>query len=473
MPGSETKFFLSYAREDAQAALKLAKELRAAGANLWVDQLDIRAGDHWDRAVQKGLETCGGMLLILSPDAVASENVMDEVGYALDQGKRVVPVIVRECEIPFRLRRVQYIDFAGAGEEAGVAQLRDELAKGEPEAAPAEEQAPRSQEPQREAAEAAGARLGARRRLGFDLRRRALWLAPFLLGGLVLLGMLIAWQKWASVRRVQIAAEERATREQEAAKEQGRQAELERARQTEVVAKEPAKRDEEPERQQEKQAVPEGEAKPLAGMVPIPAGKFWMGCNERVDQECRPNEPGRSVSVDAFSIDRTEVTVAEYRKCVQAGKCTPPDTGQQCNWAQTARDDHPINCVDWSQAKAYCEWAGKRLPTEAEWEKAARGTEGFKYPWGNEKFDSAHPQANIGATNWGTMPVGSYPVSKAYSLQDMAGNVAEWVADNVGFGRGLRGGSWQNFSDQARASLRNSSAPGYRNPNIGFRCAQQ
>ena len=125
MPREETKFFVSYAREDAQFALRLVKELRAAGANLWVDQLDIRAGDHWDRAVEKALKACGGMLLILSPDAVASDNVMDEVAYALDNGKRVVPVVVRECQIPFRLRRVQYIDFGAAGEEANQREHRN------------------------------------------------------------------------------------------------------------------------------------------------------------------------------------------------------------------------------------------------------------------------------------------------------------------------------------------------------------
>jgi hypothetical protein len=127
MPSGETKFFVSYAREDAQFALKLANDLRAAGVNLWVDQLDIPPGAHWDTAVEEALEACAGMVLILSPDAVASNNVKDEVARALESGKRLVPIVIRECKIPFRLGRVQYIDLAAAGEQAGLAQVRAAL----------------------------------------------------------------------------------------------------------------------------------------------------------------------------------------------------------------------------------------------------------------------------------------------------------------------------------------------------------
>jgi hypothetical protein len=114
---------VSYARKDQEFALKLGQDLRAAGANLWVDQLDIRYGDKWDRAIQEALKTCDGMLVILSPDAVDSDNVMDEVNYALEKRKRVVPVIFRECEIPFRLDRLHHIDYAATDEEAGLTQV--------------------------------------------------------------------------------------------------------------------------------------------------------------------------------------------------------------------------------------------------------------------------------------------------------------------------------------------------------------
>lgn len=111
MPEAEIKYFLSYVRADSEFVLKLSKELRAAGANLWVDQLDILGGEHWDRTVEKALKACQGMIAVLSPESVESKNVMDEVSYALEEGKLVVPVLFRPCDIPFRLRRVQHIDF--------------------------------------------------------------------------------------------------------------------------------------------------------------------------------------------------------------------------------------------------------------------------------------------------------------------------------------------------------------------------
>ncbi|MGH7964336.1 MAG: formylglycine-generating enzyme family protein, partial [Candidatus Binatia bacterium] len=135
-------------------------------------------------------------------------------------------------------------------------------------------------------------------------------------------------------------------------------------------------------------------------MVEVPAGKFWMGCNMKVDTECDEDEkPGRTVTVEAFRLDRTEVTVAQYGRCVEAGGCNSDglimegitiqigdkdhsDWVQECNWGKAGREDRPINCVDWQQASAYCSWAGKRLPTEREWEKAARGTDRRTYSWG-------------------------------------------------------------------------------------------
>jgi hypothetical protein len=103
--------FFSYAREDSAVALHLASDLKQAGASVWLDQLDIRPGRQWDREVEQALNTCREMIVVLSPASVASNNVMDEVAYALEQGKTVIPLLVQDCLIPFRLRRVQYVDF--------------------------------------------------------------------------------------------------------------------------------------------------------------------------------------------------------------------------------------------------------------------------------------------------------------------------------------------------------------------------
>ncbi len=118
----ELKYFFSYTRNDSEFVLKLAKELRAVGANVWLDQLDILGGQHWDSTVEKALKSCKGMMAVLSPESVASDNVMDEVSYALNEGKLVVPVLIRPCNIPYRLQRLQYIDFT-ADYETGFSQL--------------------------------------------------------------------------------------------------------------------------------------------------------------------------------------------------------------------------------------------------------------------------------------------------------------------------------------------------------------
>ncbi len=240
-------------------------------------------------------------------------------------------------------------------------------------------------------------------------------------------------------------------------------------------------------------------------MVDVPGGPFWMGCNEEVDTECidSADKPGHEVTVTGFKIDKYDVTTAHYRACVDAGSCTParttvPEephtitTEPMCNWEVEGRDDHPINCVDWHQAVAYCEWAGKRLPTEAEWERAARGVDGRKFPWGNAAVDcnlaNYFPSGNacVGMTS----PVGSNPTGVSpYGALDMAGNVWQWTADwydsdyyddaptenptgpETGKWRVLRGGSWVTVGMGLRCSKRGHMDPVKWDDFTGFRCA--
>jgi formylglycine-generating enzyme required for sulfatase activity len=228
-------------------------------------------------------------------------------------------------------------------------------------------------------------------------------------------------------------------------------------------------------------------------MVFIPAGEFMMGCTPK-DSKCDSDEkPYHKVYLDAYYIDRHEVTVAEYRKCVEAGKCTPPAIGDYCNWGKTGRENHPVNCVDWYQADAYCRWAGKRLPTEAEWEKAARGTDGRIYPWGNE-FDCKKSCNSVSpCKNESTCAVGSHPDDKSpYGVMDMAGNVWEWVSDwydensyssspsgnptgpSSGELRVLRGGAWWfKFQGHLRVSSRFKLGPQSWYVDGGFRCVRR
>jgi TIR domain. len=118
----EAQYFFSYTRSDAEFVFKLASEIRDAGVNLWLDQLDIRGGQRWDRAVEDALAECQGMIAVLSPESVESNNVMDEISYALEADKTVVPILLRSCNIPFRLRRVQMVDFTESYSR-GVADL--------------------------------------------------------------------------------------------------------------------------------------------------------------------------------------------------------------------------------------------------------------------------------------------------------------------------------------------------------------
>ncbi len=121
------KTFVAYSRDDSGFALKLANDLRHAGADVWIDQLDILPGEPWDRAVQQALQDCGAMIVILSPASVASDNVMDEVNSAREDRKRIIPIIHRACDIPYRLRRPERIDFPTLGYDAGLSRLLEAL----------------------------------------------------------------------------------------------------------------------------------------------------------------------------------------------------------------------------------------------------------------------------------------------------------------------------------------------------------
>ena len=237
-------------------------------------------------------------------------------------------------------------------------------------------------------------------------------------------------------------------------------------------------------------------AKDGSVMVLVPGGSFPRGSTKGSDDE----RPRRSIHVDAFQIDRQEVTVARYRKCVQAGGCTAPGTAGACNWGQSGRDDHPVNCVDWDQARKYCAWAGGRLPSEAEWDKAARGTDGREYPWGSAKPTCERAVMDDGGFGCGqnrTWPVGSKPLGDSpYGAHDMAGNVWEWVRDwyrkdyygssparnpqgpSSGETRVVRGGSWSGSgsrggnAEDMRAANRFSISPARRNAGVGFRCVR-
>jgi formylglycine-generating enzyme required for sulfatase activity len=224
-----------------------------------------------------------------------------------------------------------------------------------------------------------------------------------------------------------------------------------------------------------------------AGLLFVPGGSFTMGSPAGMGHA--DERPQRTVTLDAFCLGRTEVAVAQYGRCVRAGACPTPAPSQDCNFDQPGRTDHPVNCVDWTMAQAYCRWAGGRLPTEAEWEHAARGRDGRLYPWGN----AAPSRQLCWDRSAGTCPVGTFPDGASpFGLLDMEGNVAEWVADCYAAdayaqsgmtnptvptaGRCayhvLRGCGWSNNSPaKVRVALRGRGPATYQNARVGFRCA--
>jgi eukaryotic-like serine/threonine-protein kinase len=262
----------------------------------------------------------------------------------------------------------------------------------------------------------------------------------------------------------------------------------------------------------EPSATPEPTPAPLIDeatgmrMLYVPAGSFRMGREDGENNE----QPARFVALDSFYIDQTEVTNGQYRVCVEAGTCSPPAspnaTYHSSYYNSSQYDNYPVIFVNWYMARDFCEWRGVRLPTEAEWEKAA----GYNpetstrqlYPWGNE-FDGVRlnfcdanctltkrtAQYNDGHRD--TAPVGSYPDGRSpLGLYDMAGNVMEWVNDwydgryyrnattdtnpmgpAEGTFKSIRGGSWLSAPDEVTVSHRFSYDPTVARANLGFRCA--
>ena len=451
------KIFFSYARADSEFVLKLAEELRSIGTNLWLDQLDIPGGTRWDDAVEEALHASPCLLVVLSPASVTSDNVKDETSFGLENRKTIVPVLYKDCAIPFRLKRLQYIDFR-VGYDDGFKRLVQALKPVDqlprpPSIKPITET---RQPSESEGGESQSGSTSASRRKE-QVTRKPLPFASlgprFMYGmGLVLIIFsVVMWWSWPKPQNVTQP----------------------------VLSAGKVFRD----RLKNGQEGPE--------MVVIPAGTFEMGDVQGAKDEL----PVRMVKIQKpFAIGQYEVTFDDYDQFATAAKDKLPDDR---GWGRGRR---PVINVSWYDAVEYAKWlseqTGKRyrLPTEAEWEYAARGGKATAYWWGNN-FDKGMANCNGCGSRWDneqTAPVGSFKPNP-FGTYDMAGNVNEWVEDCVhtnyngaptngsawkeaGGGdcgqRVVRGGSWNSTPVSLRASYRDRGNADGRGYNVGFRLAQ-
>jgi formylglycine-generating enzyme len=227
------------------------------------------------------------------------------------------------------------------------------------------------------------------------------------------------------------------------------------------------------------------------GMVAVPAGRFWMGCNRDVEGACFTDDedPGHAVDLDAYQIDINEVTQSDWAQCVAAGNCRSFDLNQ-CGWNPAMRGNWPVVCVSWADAQSYCQAQGKRLPTEAQWERAARGDDGASYPWGNTEPTCSKAIIEYCSTDFDPKPIGTAQGISPFGANDMSGNVSEWVADwysetyysasptrnprgpTTGDYKVTRGGNFLSTPFGSRAATRVRLRPAETQFITGFRCAQ-
>ena len=532
----ELKYFFSYAREDSEFVLRLAKELRDVGINLWLDQLDILGGQRWDRAVEDALQTCQGMIAVLSPDALASHNVMDEVSYALEERKTIIPIILRSCTITFRLRRVQYIDFT-ADYQTGFSQLLRALridqpvpprAPAVPEEAvvqnvtapsqetprevPTREPLPRRAEPPEPAStipeetletgvaasilplldqashgdgkpfglapqqeEAAPSPVSEKDRpevhrhttrdtretTGLSQRHKR---RLVLVGGVLLCGLVAALYLVLPWRTPEPQPQPEPT--------------LQKPQDSTITTQ----RSPTPEARSAQNPGSSQLAPSITNSIGmqfalIPAGEFQMGSTGGGDNE----RPVHTVRISKpFYLGIHEVTQGQWEAVM--GNNRSKFKGDA---------NRPVETVSWEDVQQFIDGLNTRegdtkyrLPTEAEWEYAARAGSTTTYSFGDDS-------SQLGKYAWfgGNAGNTTHPAGKlqpnAWGLYDMHGNVYEWVQDwydkyaagpvtdpqgpASGWGRVVRGGSWSDDAWSCRTACRGGDAPGARNRILGFR----
>jgi formylglycine-generating enzyme required for sulfatase activity len=459
--------FISYSHKDTEYAHALAKHLQGMGFDIWIDErLDY--GSQWPHELQKQLDTCSAFILIMSPRSYTSEWVQSELQRARRKMKPVFPLLLEGDEPWLSVESTQYYDVRG--ELYPDAKFYTAL-KNVMSATPA------------------GRTLKMPKGSGrAKLTNNSTLQTGILIG--ILGAVLISFLGLAAFLLPRLLNRPiNPTDTVSGPTGEG------------IVSEEPLS---------VSTTIPGPTQPPVIAkpgndeMELVPAGEFTMGgdaeaeradCLAHFESECQLNwftivEPTHPVSVNSFYIDIYEVTNSLYKVCEAEGVCEPPRSSRSQDhpdyYTNPRFDNYPVINVDWYQAVTYCQWRAARLPTEAEWEKAARGRDGRRYPWGEGLDESL---ANFHWSVGDTTEAGDYEDGKSpYGLYDMAGNVWEWVssldweypydatdgresAEDSG-SRIMRGGGWGADGDiSVSASFRFAYEPTHTNVDLGFRCA--
>ncbi|CAG0977214.1 Serine/threonine-protein kinase Pkn1 [Anaerolineae bacterium] len=457
----QAKFFITHSWQDIDFARKLCDDLRAYGLDGFFDAYSIQPGDDIAGRIAHGLENCDVYVPLLSPAAVASKWCELEINTAINlsmeigrDGKpRIIPVVIKPCKLPTLLRGKLHIKFDRRYKDA----LNELLTNGfgvTLQWSPPDADYSRGTKILHLRDRPKSSILPA-----LTPRTWVVMSSVVIVLVLCLLGMWIAGQ-------LDLTFMQTPTRVAQTYPT------LELPTNTVVPVVLPANT---PTSTSSLtltlRPVTPTATLTLAPIVFVSAGNFST-----------ENLP-YTVFVASFSIDKFELTNAQYKRCVDDKQCTAPSSNKSSTrnfyYGNPEFDNYPVIFVSWEQAQVFCKSVGKRLPTAMEWEKAARGTDGRMYPWGDtfdgSKVNYIYSTPPVGVTT----AVGSYPAGVSpYGALDMAGNVWEWVADTLGSGHIVRGGSWNNaVADQVSVkvftSLSSSSWPtGDSQDNIGFRCAK-
>ncbi len=447
------KVFLCHASTDKPKIRELYRYLKRRGINPWFDEEHLVGGQDWQVEIPKALATSDAIIICLTKNSVDKEGyIQKEIKFALDKALEMpegriflIPVKFEECEVPFSLSRYQWVDLTV---EAGYAKMMKALkfhashlerSKAEISKKDVEEENLAREKKEREVAER-DSKAVVKKALAKIINNSFIALSstlfkgvPFIkmlgiVGIVIVLFWLGSWtiSKFSSLFSI---AETKATMQQPTA--------------TAPFTKSPLPSTKIPESSKTptKTHTPPSSTPVVFNPHPdtsdyidtfgvpmrfVPAGNFIMGSDVGYDNDNQ--HLIHVVALDAFYIDKYEVTNVLYKACVDVGKCKAPrDFGTNTRtryYENNVFDNFPVVSVDWAMAKAYCEWRGIVLPSEAQWEKAARGTKGSTYPWG-EEFNCS--KANFCVVTDPTR-VGSYESDKSpYGLYDMAGNITEWT----------------------------------------------